>query len=150
MLRGGLPWWSSGKESNRQCKAHRFDPRSKKIPHAPEQLSPCSLEPGLYKKRSHPSETREDNAALARGMMDIFAEFGAIRDTDPAAPEAQALVQKLQGYITEHYYTCSDTILLSLSKMYDGGGSMTENIDKVGGPGTGEFSARAIAIHCKA
>ncbi len=92
--------------------------------------------------------TREDNAALARGMMDIFAEFGAIRDTDPAAPEAQALVQKLQGYITEHYYTCSDTILLSLSKMYDGGGSMTENIDKVGGPGTGDFAARAIAAHC--
>ena len=93
--------------------------------------------------------TREDNAALARGMMDIFAEFGAIRDTDPAAPEAQALVQKLQSYITEHYYTCSDEILLSLSKMYDGGGTMTENIDKVGGPGTGDFAARAIAVHCK-
>ena len=92
--------------------------------------------------------TREDNAALARGMMDIFAQFGAIRDTDPAAPEAQALVQKLQGYITEHYYTCSDTILMSLSKMYDGGGTMTENIDKVGGPGTGDFAARAIAAHC--
>ena len=92
--------------------------------------------------------TREDNAALARGMMDIFAEFGAIRDTDPAAPEAQALVQKLQGYITEHFYTCSDTILLSLSKMYDGGGTMTENIDKVGGPGTGNYAARAIAAHC--
>ncbi len=92
--------------------------------------------------------TREDNAALARGMMDIFAEFGAIRDTDPAAPEAQALVQKLQSYITEHYYTCSNEILLSLSKMYDGGGTMTENIDKVGGPGTGDFAARAIAVHC--
>ena len=94
--------------------------------------------------------TREDNAALARGMMDIFAEFGAIRDQDPASPAAQALVQKLQSYITEHYYTCSDAILLSLSRMYDGGGSMTESIDKVGGPGTGDFAARAIAVHCKA
>ena len=93
--------------------------------------------------------TREDNAALARGMMDIFAEFGAIRDQDPASPAAQALVDKLQSYITEHYYTCSDQILLSLSKMYDGGGTMTENIDKVGGPGTGDFAARAIAVHCK-
>ena len=93
--------------------------------------------------------TREDNAALARGMMDIFAEFGAIRDTDPAAPEAQALVQKLQSYITEHYYTCSNEILQSLSKMYGGGGSMTENIDKVGGPGTGAFAEQAIAVHCK-
>ena len=94
--------------------------------------------------------TREDNVALARGMMDIFAEFGAIRDQDPASPAAQALVDKLQSYITEHYYTCSDEILLSLSKMYDGGGTMTENIDKVGGPGTGDFAAKAIAVHCKA
>ena len=94
--------------------------------------------------------TREDNAALARGMMDIFAEFGAIRDQDPASPAAQALVDKLQSYITEHYYTCSDQILLSLSKMYDGGGSMTESIDSVGGPGTGDFAAKAIAVHCKA
>ena len=93
--------------------------------------------------------TREDNVALARGMMDIFAEFGAIRDQDPASPAAQALVDKLQSYITEHYYTCSDEILLSLSKMYDGGGTMTENIDKVGGPGTGDFAAKAIAVHCK-
>ena len=82
--------------------------------------------------------------------MDIFAEFGTIRDTDPASAEAQALVQKLQGYITENFYTCSDQILLSLSGMYGGGGSMTENIDKAGGPGTGEFAARAIAVHCKA
>ena len=93
--------------------------------------------------------TRADNAALARGMMDIFVEFGAIRDRDPASPAAQALVEKLQGFITEHYYTCSDDILLSLSKMYDGGGTMTENIDKVGGEGTGAFAARAIAAHCK-
>jgi len=101
-----------------------------------------------YEQKSK-GRTREDNAALARGMMDIFAEFGAIRDTDPAAPEAQALVQKLQSYITEHYYTCSNEILLSLSKMYDGGGTMTESIDKVGGPGTGDFAARAIAVHCR-
>lgn len=100
-----------------------------------------------YEQKSQ-GRTKEQGDAIAQGMMDIFAEFGAIRDRDPAAPEAQALVQKLQGYITEHYYTCSDQILLSLSRMYDGGGSMTENIDKVGGPGTGDFAARAIAAHC--
>ena len=33
--------------------------------------------------------------------------------------------------------------------MYDGGGTMTESIDKVGGPGTGDFAARAIAVHCR-
>ena len=100
-----------------------------------------------YEQKSR-GRTREDNNAIARGMMDIFAEFGAIRDRDPASPQAQALVNKLQNYITENFYTCSDAILLNLSRMYDGGGSMTENIDKVGGPGTGDFAARAIAVHC--
>ena len=102
-----------------------------------------------YEQKSR-GRTREDNAALAQGLMDIFREFGAIREGDPASAEAQALVNKLQGYITENFYTCSDKILLSLSKMYGGGGSMTENIDKVGGPGTGEFAERAIAAHCQA
>ena len=102
-----------------------------------------------YEQKSQ-GRTKDREQDIARGMMDIFAEFGAIRDQDPASPAAQALVDKLQSYITEHYYTCSDEILLSLSKMYDGGGTMTENIDKVGGRGTGEFAARAIAVHCKA
>ena len=35
----GLPWWLSGKESACQCRRHRFDPWSGKIPHATEQLS---------------------------------------------------------------------------------------------------------------
>ena len=35
---GGLPWWLSGKESC-QCGKHEFDPCSRKIPHAMEQIS---------------------------------------------------------------------------------------------------------------
>ena len=31
-LLGGLPWWFSGKESACQCRRHRFDPWSRKIP----------------------------------------------------------------------------------------------------------------------
>ena len=44
-----LPWWLSGKESAYQCRRHRFDPRSGKIPHAKEQLSPSAttIEPVL-------------------------------------------------------------------------------------------------------
>ena len=102
-----------------------------------------------YEEKSR-GRSREKEQDIARGLMDVFAEFGAIRDQDPSSEAAQALVNKLQSYISEHFYTCSDAILLSLSKMYGGGGTMTENIDKVGGPGTGEFSARAIEIHCKA
>ena len=32
--------------------------------------------------------------------------------------------------------------------MYAGGGEFTENIDKMGGEGTAEFTHRAIQIYC--
>ena len=38
----GLPWWCSGWESTCQCRGHGFEPWSRKIPHATEQLSPCA------------------------------------------------------------------------------------------------------------
>ena len=45
----GLPWWRSGWESACQCRGHGFEPWSGKIPHAVEQLSPCTTttEPAL-------------------------------------------------------------------------------------------------------
>ena len=82
-------------------------------------------------------------------MMDIFAEFGEIRDSDPAGGQAQALVKKLQDYITEHMYTCTKEILGGLGKMYAGGGDFTTNINKYGGEGTAEFAGKAIEIYCK-
>ena len=88
--------------------------------------------------------------ALTEGMMAIFAEFGAIRAGDPAGEEAQSLVKKLQGYITEHMYTCTDAILLSLGQMYAAGGDFTKNIDACGGEGTGAFAYAAIRAHCGA
>lgn len=83
------------------------------------------------------------------GLMAIFAQLGAIRHTSSASGEAQALVAKLQGFITEHYYTCTREILRSLGQMYIAGDSMTENIDKAGGEGTAEFAHQAIEIFCK-
>ena len=38
----GLPWWLSGKESACWYRRHRFDPQSRKSPHAVENLSPCA------------------------------------------------------------------------------------------------------------
>ena len=59
----GLPWWRSGWESACQCRGHRFEPWSGKIPHAAEQLGPWAttteparLEPVLRNKRGHGSE----------------------------------------------------------------------------------------------
>ena len=93
--------------------------------------------------------TAEDNRNLHYRMMAIFAEFGQIRDQDPAGDEAQKLVKKLQDFITENFYTCSDEMLLSLGRMYAGGGEFTEGIDKAGGEGTGEFTYRAIEAYVR-
>ena len=38
----GLPWWRSGYESACQRRGHGFEPWSRKIPHAAEQLSLCA------------------------------------------------------------------------------------------------------------
>ena len=62
--------------------------------------------------------------------MDIFAQLGSLRDASPASGAAQALVAKLQAFITDHYYTCTKEILRSLGQMYIAGDSMTENIDR--------------------
>ena len=93
--------------------------------------------------------TKEEDKKIYQGMIDIFAEFGAIRESDPASGEAQALVKKLQEYITEHMYTCTNEILSELGKMYAGGGDFTKNIDSFGGEGTAEFASKAIEYYCR-
>ena len=92
-----------------------------------------------------PAEVQSTGDAL----MDIFAELGAIRFQSPASQEAQALVGKLQTFITQHYYNCTKQILQGLGQMYIAGDSMTENIDKAGGNGTAQFAHDAIEIFCR-
>ena len=89
-----------------------------------------------------------DRKALTKGLMSVFAGFGAIKDGDPSSEAAKKQVRKLQSFITEHFYTCSDEILVSLAGMYDAGGDMTENIDNAGGAGTAAFAAAAIRLCC--
>ena len=85
---------------------------------------------------------------VSRQMMDIFAEFGAVRNGDPASPGAQTLVRKLQDFISAHYYTCTNQILSGLGQMYAAGGEMSGNIDSCGGEGTAAFAGRAIEVFC--
>lgn len=92
--------------------------------------------------------TVEQQKSINVQMMDIFVEFGKIREEGPASERAQVLVKTLQDFITEHFYTCSKEILASLGKMYAGGGDFTTNIDTVGGVGTAEFANEAIKIFC--
>ena len=92
--------------------------------------------------------TKEEDNLLADRFMLLFKEAGGIKDKDPASAEAQDIVKRIQGFITENLYTCSDRILSGLGKMYSGGGDFTRNIDECGGEGTAEFVDRAIQIYC--
>ncbi len=81
--------------------------------------------------------------------MGLFQEFGAMQTLPPEDKRVQAQVEKLRAFITEHFYNCTPDILRSLGKMYGGGGSMSENIDRAGGAGTAAFADQAIRIYCK-
>ncbi len=81
--------------------------------------------------------------------MELFSQFGKIRQQEPSGKEAQKQVKALHNFINEHFYTCSMKMLAKLGQMYAGGGSMTENIDAVGGEGTARFVAEAIQFYCK-
>lgn len=104
-----------------------------------------------YKKLQEKTKnrTKEEDNLLADRFMLLFREAGEIRNTDPASPEAQSIVRRIQDFITENLYTCSDEILSGLGKMYSGGGDFTKNIDEYGGEGTAEFVDKAIQIYCE-
>jgi hypothetical protein len=92
--------------------------------------------------------TKEKWAEANDGMMAIFAEFAACKDSGKSADstEAQASVAKLQAHITANYYTCTDEILSGLGKMYVADERFKKNIDKYG-EGTAEFAAEGIRIY---
>ena len=92
--------------------------------------------------------TKEKWAEANDGLMAIFAEFAACKSSGAVAnsAEVQALVAKLQAYITANYYTCTDEILAGLGKMYVADERFNKNIDKCG-EGTAEFAAEGIRIY---
>ena len=94
--------------------------------------------------------TKEKWTEANDGMMAIFAEFSAYKDSGATAEsaEAQALVAKLQAHITSNYYTCTDEILAGLGKMYVADERFKKNIDKYG-EGTAEFASEAISSYCR-
>ena len=94
--------------------------------------------------------TKEKWAEASDGIMSIFAEFAACKDSGVSieSAEVQALVAKLQEHITENYYTCTDEILAGLGKMYVADERFKKNIDKYG-EGTSKFASEAIAAFCR-
>lgn len=101
-----------------------------------------------FEKKSS-GRTPEEEKALGQQLMGIFKEFGALKEKDVSDPAVVEQVKKLQNYISEHYYKCSDSILSQLGAMYAAGGEFTANIDAAGGPGTAGFVNEAIQAFCK-
>lgn len=99
-----------------------------------------------YEQKSR-SRTAEQEQDLGAQVMDFFARLGRMRPCEPDCEAAQNWARQLQAFFTEHYYTCTPQILKGLAEGYTAGGSMTENIDKAGGAGTGAFAKQVIDIY---
>lgn len=91
--------------------------------------------------------TKEDEKNIAAGLMAVFADFGKLKDGSTDTPEAMEHVKRLQQYITDNYYNCTDEMLMSLGQMYSASDEFKENIDKAGGTGTADFVTKAISAY---
>jgi len=94
------------------------------------------------------NRTKEDEKVIADRFMLLFKEAGELKNMGPGSEPAQILVKKIQDYITEYQYNCTNDILRGLGNMYSAGGDFTKNIDDCGGEGTAAFVADAIEIYC--
>ncbi len=94
--------------------------------------------------------TKEKWQNVSDGLNAVLSEFAECRNSGHTAesPEAQALVKKLQSFITENYYTCTEQILAGLGQMYVCDERFRSNIDK-NGEGTAEYISKAIEICCR-
>ena len=94
--------------------------------------------------------SKERFADINSGLENIFRDFAELMksDAETSSTEAQALVKKLQAYITENFYTCTDEILAGLGQIYVADDRFKANIDKYA-DGTAEYASKAISIYTK-
>ena len=100
-------------------------------------------------KQKSKGRTLQQEKELGSQVMDFFARLGKMRPCAPDSEAAQLWAKELQAFFSEHFYTCTPLILKSLAQSYADGGSMTENIDKAGGAGTGAFAKEVIEEYIK-
>lgn len=95
------------------------------------------------------AEKHSDSDDKTEEFMQIFAEIGKIKHLEPDSQTVQSMIKKLQNFITENYYTCTDDILKGLGQMYIADERFKNNIDCAGGNGTAEFTAQSINTYYK-
>ena len=101
-----------------------------------------------YREFEERKRSDEENQQVMENFMKLFEEFGRLKNGSPESAEAQAMVKKLQNFITDHFYTCTDEILSGLGKMYAADSEFKEHINSAGGNGAAEFTAAAIEVYC--
>ena len=104
-----------------------------------------------YKEYTEKSKrhTKNDFDSATNEMNLIFRNFAEIMKSgaSPETQEVQALVKKLQEFITDNFYTCTREILSGLGQMYVLDERFKANIDK-NADGTAEFVSTAIKYYC--
>ena len=133
----------------RNLKGRSFDPKKLDDYSAQAETLYGKTEAWQEFKQKSKDRSKQQEQNLGDQLMDYFAQLGDMRTLPPESEPVQAWVEALRGFLTAHYYNCTPQILKGLGSMYAGGGSMTENIDRAGGPGTGAFAKAAIDIYCE-
>ena len=98
------------------------------------------------KVKDYSEKDWNDSAEDIDSIMDSFAicmKNGEVAESD----EAQSLVERLQNYISEHFYNCTTQILEGLGQIYVSDDRFKQNIDKYG-IGTAEYINNAISVYC--
>ncbi len=95
-------------------------------------------------KNKSPRQVKQEGSDI----MAICASFGLLKELDVNDEKVTAQVKKLQDFITENYYTCTDEILRGLGQLYGAGSEFTENINAAGGRGAAEYASKAIRAYC--
>lgn len=98
------------------------------------------------KTKNYTKEKQNEVTTAIDGIMAEFAECAKSGFT-PESGKAQALVKKLQDFITENCYNCTKEVLSGLGEMYTADERFTKNIDRHGS-GTAEFISRAVKVYC--
>ncbi len=94
--------------------------------------------------------TDSDWQRAGEGINAIIAEFAKLnaQGAKPTDKSAAKLVKKLQSFITQTQYTCTNEILASLGQMYVADERFRQNINKHGN-GAAEFISTAILAYCE-
>ena len=100
-----------------------------------------------YKSYKEKAQKGHDFDKAGQQLMEIFASLGSLKALSFEDASVQAEIKRLQSFISENFYPCTNEILKGLGKMYVSDARFKTNIDQKGGEGTAEFVSKAIEAY---